>query len=122
MVDRSDRLHETALRAYEAFAGNLVTSWPVISEAFYLLPHRDEREFLWRAILTKGIVVADLLSEDLARMMLLMKKYADQPMELADASLVALAERFVIRKIFTLDRRHFGVYRPRHARYFELFP
>ena len=122
MVDRRDRQHAAALRAFEAFAGNLVTSWPVISEAFYLLPHADEREFLWKAILTKGIVVADLLFEDLTRMMALMKKYADQPMDLADASLVALAERFVIRKIFTLDRRHFSVYRPRHTRFFELFP
>lgn len=122
MVDRTDRQHEPCLRAFEAFAGNLVTSWPVISEAFYLLRYPDDRDFLWNIILTRGVVVTDLLFEDLARMMLLMKKYSDQPMDLADASLVVLAERLVLRKVFTLDRRHFSVYRPRHARYFELFP
>jgi hypothetical protein len=122
MVDRTDLAHEACLRAFEAFAGNLVTSWPVISEAFHLLPHEDERDFLWKIILTRAIGVADLLFDDLPRMMLLMKKYSDQPMDLADASLVVLAERFMLRKVFTLDRRHFSVYRPRHARYFELFP
>jgi len=122
MVDRTDRQHEACLRAFEAFAGNLVTSWPVISEAFHLLRRPDERNFLWKVILTRGIGVADLLFEDLTRMMLLMKKYSDQPMDLADASLVVLAERFVLRKVFTLDKRHFSVYRPRHTGYFELFP
>jgi hypothetical protein len=122
MVDRTDRQHEDCLRAFEAFAGNLVTSWPVVSEAFHLLPHPDDREFLWKAILTRGIRVADLMFEDLTRMMFLMKRYSDQPMDLADASLVVLAERFMVRKVLTLDRRHFSVYRPRHTRCFELFP
>jgi len=122
MVDRTDRQHDACLRAFEAFAGNLVTSWPVISEAFYLLRHPDDRDFLWNIILSRAIGVSDLLFEDLARMMLLMNKYSDQPMDLADASLVVLAERFMLRRVFTLDRRHFSVYRPRHTRYFELFP
>ena len=122
MVDRADREHEASLRAFESLAGSLVTSWPVIAEAFYLLPHPDEREFLWKTILTRAIVVADLLFEDLTRMMSLMDKYSDQPMDLADASLVVLAERFMVRKVFTLDRRHFSVYRPRHTRYFEAVP
>jgi predicted nucleic acid-binding protein len=122
MVDRTDRQHEACLRAFEAFAGNLVTSWPVISEAFYLLRHPDQHDFLWKIILTRAIEVADLLFEDLSRARSLMKQYADQPMDLADASLVVLAERFMLRKVFTLDRRHFSVYRPRHTRYFELFP
>ena len=122
LADRSDRQHEACVRAFEVFGGNLVTSWPVISEAFYLLPYRDEREFLWKIILSRGIEVADLLFEDLARVKSLMKQYSDQPMDLADASLVVLAERFKLRKVLTLDRRHFGVYRPRHTSYFELFP
>ena len=94
----------------------------MISEAFYLLRHQDERDFLWKIILTRGIGVADLLFEDLTRMMFLMKKYSDLPMDLADASLMVLGERFMLRKVFTLDRKHFSVYRPRHTGYFELIP
>jgi hypothetical protein len=122
MVDRTDLAHHVCLHAFEAFAGNLVTSWPVISEAFYLLRHQDERDFLWKIILTRAIGVADLLFEDLTRMMFLMKKYSDLPMDLADASLMVLGERFMLRKVFTLDRKHFSVYRPRHTGYFELIP
>ena len=122
MVDRTDLKHEACVRAFEAFGGNLVTSWPVISEAFDLLRHRDQRDFLWEIILRRGIEVADLLFEDLRRVRSLTKQYSDQPMDLADASLVVLAERFRLRKVFTLDRRHFSVYRPRHTRYFELIP
>ena len=122
LADRTDLQHEACVRVFEAFGANLVTSWPVISEAFYLLPHRDQRDFLWEIILERGIEVADLLFEDLRRVRSLMKQYSDQPMDLADASLVVLAERFRLRKVFTLDRRHFSVYRPRHTRYFELFP
>jgi uncharacterized protein len=40
----------------------------------------------------------------------LMSKYANLPMDLADAALVRVAEREGIRKIFTVDRRDFSVY------------
>jgi predicted nucleic acid-binding protein len=41
----------------------------------------------------------------------LMRKYANRPMDLADAALLRVAEREGIRKIFTVDRRDFSVYR-----------
>jgi hypothetical protein len=40
-----------------------------------------------------------------------MRKYADRPMDLADAALIRVAEREGIRKIFTVDRKDFSVYR-----------
>jgi len=43
-------------------------------------------------------------------------------MDFADASLVALAERLNVVQVFTIDRRDFRVYRPRHTRAFEIFP
>ena len=50
-----------------------------------------------------------------------MEQYADKPMDLADASLVALAERIDLRKIFTLDRTDFAVYRIKRGHQFEAF-
>jgi len=41
----------------------------------------------------------------------LMRKYSNRPMDLADAALLRVAEREGIRKIFTVDRRDFSVYR-----------
>jgi uncharacterized protein len=40
-----------------------------------------------------------------------MRKYANRPMDLADAALIRVAEREGLRKIFTVDRRDFSVYR-----------
>ena len=52
----------------------------------------------------------------------LMRKYRDLPMDLADASLVAVAEREGISKVFTLDRRDFGVYRLAKGGRFSVIP
>ena len=46
-----------------------------------------------------------------ARIRELLRKYADRPMDLADAALIRIAEREGIRKIFTVDKRDFAVYR-----------
>mgnify|MGYP001598807037 CR=1 FL=1 len=52
----------------------------------------------------------------------LMKKYHDLPMDLADATLVRVAEREGIRRLFTLDRRDFSVYRAGRGRSFSIIP
>ena len=53
--------------------------------------------------------------ETLQRAFELMEQYRDQPMDLADASLVALAEAIPTRQVFTLDRKDFSVYRLRRG-------
>jgi hypothetical protein len=50
-------------------------------------------------------------SSDIPRTRELMRKYADRPMDLADAALLRVAEREGLRKIFTVDRHDFSVYR-----------
>jgi len=50
-----------------------------------------------------------------------MEKYADVPMSLADASLVAVAESLGIRQVFTLDS-DFTVYRFQGRQAFRLLP
>ena len=52
----------------------------------------------------------------------LMEKYNDLPMDLAAAALVRVAEREEIGRIFTLDRRDFGVYRPQGIGRFDVVP
>ncbi len=56
------------------------------------------------------------------RMRGLMEKYRDFPMDLADAALVRVAERESLFEIFTLDRRHFSIYRPGRRRRFSVVP
>ena len=113
---------EDCERALKDLGGTLLTTLPVITEAFYFLDSRSEREGLWKFVLGGALRLAEILPDDLGRMLRLMEKYSDLPMDFADASLVALSESLNVRKIFTLDQRHFRVYRPRHAHSFEVFP
>lgn len=98
-----------------------LTTLPVLTEAFHFLERPDEQQLLWRFVLEGALEIADLDSRDLQRMRDLMQKYTDQPMDFADASLVAVSERLKLRQVFTLDN-HFRVYRPRHVPSFQIFP
>ncbi len=58
-----------------------------------------------------GLDLAALTPDDAPGIRQLMRRYRDQPMDLADAALVHVAEREDLRRIFTLNRRHFEIYR-----------
>jgi predicted nucleic acid-binding protein len=62
-------------------------------------------------------MLAPLDERDAARLRELREKFRDLPMDLADAALVRVAEREGLTEIFTLDRRHFSLYRPRRRRF-----
>ena len=111
-VDADDQHHKKCVAALKVLREPLVTVWPPVTEAMYLLTDLPKaQEALWE-MLARGVL--QLLSLDLAdvpRMRELMSKYVDRPMDLADAALVGVAEREGIRKIFTVDREDFCVYR-----------
>lgn len=69
-----------------------------------------------------AVALAPLDALDVPRVRELMEKYRDQPMDLADAALVRVAEREEITRIFTLDRKHFAIYRPGRRRRFAVLP
>lgn len=112
LVDADDQYHKKCVAALKVLREPLVTVWPPVTEAMYLLTDLPKaQEALWE-MLARGVL--QLLSLDLAdvpRMRELMSKYVDRPMDLADAALVRVAEREGIRKIFTVDREDFAVYR-----------
>ena len=67
-------------------------------------------------------VVAQADAAALDRIAELISKYADLPLGLVDASVVALAEQLGVQEIATLDRRHFSVVRPHHVNAFTRLP
>jgi predicted nucleic acid-binding protein len=79
------------------------------------------RQALWRLVLTGRLELSDLPRPTVERAAALMDKYADRPMDLADATLVALAELRDERRIFTLDA-DFQIYRIHGRRRFDVIP
>lgn len=123
LLHRDDRHHNACVEALRKIRSSLVTVWPVLTEAMYLLNFSwRAQEALWEWIGTGTIGILPLGQEDASRMREMMKKYRDLPMDLADAALVRVAEREKIRTIFTLDRRDFQIYRPIRIGRFSLIP
>ena len=112
LVDADDQYHKKCVAALKVLQEPLVTVWPPVTEAMYLLGDLPKaQEALWE-MLGRGVLqLLPLDLTDIPRMRELMSKYADPPMNLADAALVRVAEREGIRKIFTVDREDFSVYR-----------
>jgi predicted nucleic acid-binding protein len=52
----------------------------------------------------------------------LMRQYRDLPMDLADATLVAVGEKIEASIVFTLDHKDFSIYRLKHKKRFKLLP
>ena len=102
----------------------LVTMWPAFAEAMYLLARAGgvrSQQTLWRRVRTDLLLVGDLSPSAVDRSAHLMDQYADRPMDLADATIVALAEERGDRRIFTLET-DFQVYRFRGRQRIETVP
>lgn len=102
----------------------LVTTWPAFTEAMVLLSRaggQTGRDALWKLSLSGRLEVADLSRPAIERSARLMAKYADRPMDLADATLVALAEERADRRMLTLDS-DFDIYHLHGRQRFEVIP
>ena len=123
LLDRSDDQHSRIVAALEKIHDPLVSVWPAIVEAMYLLAFSwPAQRALWEMLETGGIGLLQLDESDVPEMKRLMEKYRDLPMDMADAALVRVAERESIRRILTLDHRDFGVYRLARKGRFTLLP
>ena len=112
LVDADDQFHQKCVATLKEVREPLVTVWPPVTEAMYLLSDLPRaQEALWEMLARGVLQFLPLDITDVPRMRELMRKYADRPMDLADAALVRVAEREGIRKIFTVDRKDFSVYR-----------
>lgn len=114
VMNRNDDYYADCVRLFRGLNTPLYTTLPVLGEAMYLLGKRvgwAAQEGLWKLVLHGDLILEHPSPSELVRVSELMSKYNDQPMDFADASLVALAERLSIDRIFTVDRRDFSVYR-----------
>jgi uncharacterized protein len=114
---RRDRDHARVVRFLRDNPCILVTTWPVATEAWHLLASPARLGFA-RWLLGGGAAVLDLGEDGGKAALGLLEKYRDRPMDIADASLVVIAERTGIDEILTVDRSDFDVYRLSRGRRF----
>ena len=113
LIHEDDNEHRACKDAFASFNEPLGTVWPVLTEAIYLLSFSWEAQTaLMEMIETGAVEILPLGVADIPRIRELMRKYRDLPMDLADAALVRVAERERLRRVFTIDRRDFQIYRP----------
>jgi len=123
LIDGRDPDHAACRTALAGISAPLLTTWPAFTEAMYLLAAGGWRaqQALWDRTADGGLSIASDGDVDLQRVRRLMEQYRDLPMDLADATLVALAERLETRRVFTLDS-DFRVYRYKGRQHFDLVP
>ncbi len=121
-LDSNDPAHHQVSTCLDAFGGQLHTTSAVITEAMYFVSAHSAGPRLLAAFIAESkALVHDLAqSDDLREAIVPMEKYADIPMDYADATLVLLGERLGLRDILTLDRRGFSVFRVDRNKPFRL--
>lgn len=124
LIDADEPDHDVCRLVLPSLRLPMLTTWPAFTEAMYLLSRAGGwtgQEALWKLVLSGRLDVSDLSRSAVERSSQLMAKYADLPMDLADATLMALAEERGERRIFTLDT-DFRIYRIHGRRHFEIIP
>lgn len=116
LFDPLDSAHARCVDALSEIAEPIATTVPVLTEAFHLLrPGSKGAANLRDFVTASGLRVLFLDHSGLLRTFELMAQYDDTPMDLADASLVAVAEARNVGTIFTIDRKDFDIYRRRQG-------
>lgn len=107
---RKDPDHAHVSAWLREFRGKLLTTWPVLTEVCHFLSPEVALRFL-RWVEGGGAELIELPADELAEVIRSMEKYLDRPMDLADASLVWLADRSGVRDILTVDAGDFATFR-----------
>ncbi len=116
LFDRDDEYHGPTVEFLKHFEGKLITTWPVITEASYMLSFNINAQIDFLEWLKgEAVQIISFEKEHLDRIIQLLRKYADVPMDLADSSLMVAAELLDERNVVSIDTDYY-VYRTRSKR------
>lgn len=123
LLNPNETSHLRCVSALASAGLPLLITWAVLTEAMYLLGSIGWRaqEALWRLVLRGDVELGHFDESTLQRMHVLMEQYRDTAMDLADASLIVLAEQRSLTRIFTLDA-HFHAYRLHGRQRLDVIP
>lgn len=111
LIDRSESRHPICVQWLKEFSGNLYSTEAVLTEVLYLLNFSIIAQCAAIDFVLKSIVeILPPNMQSLRKTKNLMKKYADLPMDYADATLVCLAAEARIQNVATFDKKDFSIY------------
>jgi len=123
ILSKDDEHHDRCREALTALSPPLMTCWPVLTEAAWLLRTRpDTLTKMFEGFHGGLFALLPLNADALPAVAALMKRYVSTGLQLADAALVYLAERENIRTVFTTDRRDFSIIRLKRNRFLRIIP
>ena len=124
-VDADDKNHARVMQVLASRKERLLSPTLVLTETTHLLVarcgHLVMRQFIQR-LAQHPFPFVNPSADDLPRIYELLAQYADLRLDFVDATIVALAERFNVQRILTVDQRDFWAIRPRHCLYLEILP
>ena len=111
LFDNDDNHHKKILDFFRKKQYRFISTLAVFTEVSHMLDfsHISQQNF-YEWIMYKGVIISDINQNDMPRLVELTQKYADVPMDFADATLVITAEKTGIREIISLDK-NFDIYR-----------
>ena len=123
VVRSREKAHKKCAATLKTFRPPLLTCWPVLTEAAWLLRNDPGGIKAIGSLIESGVVrLVELDAAALAWIIAFMDRYASAKAQLADAALMYLAEREGIDTVFTLDHRDFSIYRTTDGRALAILP
>lgn len=123
ILDKSDRWHDPCLATVKQLRLPLLTTEAVLTELFHMVGDSpSKKETTWKFVRSGALSLAPIDQAELPLLHALMSRYADRPMDFADATLVHVAAKESMETILTVDQTDFSIYRIGGKRRFRVVP
>ncbi len=123
LIDRSESRHAECVQWLKNFSGRLYSTEAVLTEVLYILNFSITAQCAALDFVLESVVeIVPSNIESLKKTKNLMKKYADLPMDFADATLVCLATETGMQNIVTFDKKDFAIYKLPKKKSFTIMP
>jgi predicted nucleic acid-binding protein len=123
IVRSREKAHKKCVAALKTLRTPLLTCWPVLTEAAWLLRNEVGGIRAVGGLIESGLIeLVELDKTALAWMIAFLERYASAGAQMADAAVMYIAEREGIDTVFTLDRRDFSIYRTTDGRALNIVP
>lgn len=127
LLNQTDAKHQLILTLYSKLTAPLFVPQTVLAETAYLVGRSSGiltvvtflRSF---SVKKSRLRLCTLTEQDTDRVAEILEEYQDSRIDFVDASVMAVAERYQVHTIFTIDQRDFRIFRPRHVDHFLLLP